>query len=215
MKFDNFPSDSNLCKITFGAYDFNNAWITYDLADIAYANKMIEHKDQTLSFQGLTSPFELQIFQVQPFLTSFKTKASNSKFSQTGFAIFLKREEMGSLHSTLYIPTATYAIFVHASYMMHHDAIPGRIGLIVTMFLMSSNVYIGVEAPKRRGFSYIETWIIGSQIPIILALIEFGLILGIQKYSEKCLDFRRMDLFSLVTSLLFYASFNFYYWNTV
>ena len=215
MDFSGFPLDSHKCNITFGAYDFNDAWIRYELAIVANLNKMIEKEGQTLSVTGTTSPFHIQISQLKPFATNFKTKMSNSNYSQTGIQMSLKRKAVGSLYSTLYIPTATYATFVHASYMMHQDAIPGRIGLIVTMFLMASNVYIGIEAPSRRGFSYTETWIIGSQVPIVLALVEFGLILGIQKYTKRCYDFSQLDLYSLITSLVFYATFNLYYWSVI
>ena len=43
-------------------------------------------------------------------------------------------------------------------------------GMIVTLYLISTNVYNSVEAPKIRGFSYIETWMIGTQIPILVSI---------------------------------------------
>ena len=47
-------------------------------------------------------------------------------------------------------------------------------GMIVTLYLISENVYNSVEAPRNRGFSYIEIWMLGSQFPILLALFEYG-----------------------------------------
>ena len=218
MDFTSFPLDSHECNVTFGAYDFNVEAIKYEATNVAYLTNMITRQGQTLLVTGSTSPYKVAITQIQPFSMAFRTKSSlESKFSQTGFKINLKRKGIGSLTSTLYIPTATFAIFVHISYLMHHkDAIPGRTGLIVTMFLMSSNVYIGVNAPTRRGFSYVEAWIIGSQIPLVLALLEFGLILGIQKYSKEIdIDFKKVDFFSLITSLSFYIVFNACYWAVI
>ena len=49
--------------------------------------------------------------------------------------------------------------------------------MIVTLYLISANVYNSVDAPKGRGFSYIELWMIGSQCPILLALCEYGFVL--------------------------------------
>ena len=43
--------------------------------------------------------------------------------------------------------------------------------MIVTLYLISANVYNSVEGPKSRGFSYIEFWMIGTQAPILLALV--------------------------------------------
>ena len=41
--------------------------------------------------------------------------------------------------------------------------VPGRMGLLVTLHLISSNVYNSLNAPQKRGFSYIEVWMIGAQ----------------------------------------------------
>ena len=57
-------------------------------------------------------------------------------------------------------------------------------GLLVTLFLISSNVYNSVNAPDKRGFSYIETWMIGAQGVILFSLLEYGLVLGWKKYSS-------------------------------
>ena len=65
-----------------------------------------------------------------------------------------------------------------------HIKVPGRMGMIVTLYLISANVYNSVEANKNRGFSYIEVWMIGTQIPILLALCEYGFILYLKKVSK-------------------------------
>ena len=103
-------------------------------------------------------------------------------------------------------------MFSLKSFLIKPDAIPGRIGLIVTLFLISSNVYISVDAPTDRGFSYIEIWIIGSQFPIIFALFEYGCILAAMKYGQFQSDFSRVDLHSMIFSAVFYGFFNVYYW---
>ena len=93
-------------------------------------------------------------------------------------------------------------------------------GMILTLYLISANVYSSIEVPKERGFSYIEVWMIGTQFPILLALCEYGLILCWKKITKKpgnqndieskekldekikCLDFATM-IFSLVSFIVF------------
>ena len=58
-------------------------------------------------------------------------------------------------------------------------------GMIVTLYLISANVYNAVDAPLTRGFSYIEVWILGTQAPILLALFEYGFILHLKKVAKK------------------------------
>lgn len=57
--------------------------------------------------------------------------------------------------------------------------------MIVTLYLISANVYNAVEAPQGRGFSYTEVWILGTQFPILLALCEYGFVLYLKKIEEK------------------------------
>ena len=57
--------------------------------------------------------------------------------------------------------------------------------MILTLYLISSNVYNAVDAPNGRGFSNIEIWMLGAQFPILLALFEYGFVLYLKKNDEK------------------------------
>ena len=58
-------------------------------------------------------------------------------------------------------------------------------GMIMTLFLISANVYNSVEAPGDSGFSYIEIWMVGTQFPILLALCQYGCVLYMKKVDKK------------------------------
>ena len=58
-------------------------------------------------------------------------------------------------------------------------------GMIVTLYLISANVYNSVEAPGDSGFSYIEIWMVGTQFPILLALFQYGFVLYLKKIDKK------------------------------
>ena len=57
--------------------------------------------------------------------------------------------------------------------------------MIVTLYLISAIVYNAVDAPRARGFSNIEVWMLGAQFPILLALFEYGFVLYLKKYANK------------------------------
>ena len=42
-----------------------------------------------------------------------------------------------------------------------------------------------MKAPSGRGFSYIEIWLLGIQIPIILAIVEYGILLTMKRMQKK------------------------------
>ena len=58
-------------------------------------------------------------------------------------------------------------------------------GMILTLFLISANVYNSVEAPDDSGFSYIDIWMVGTQFPILLALCQYGFVLCLKKVDKK------------------------------
>ena len=57
--------------------------------------------------------------------------------------------------------------------------------MIVTLYLISAVVYNAVDAPRDRGFSNIEVWMLGAQFPILLALCEYGFVLYLKKYPNQ------------------------------
>ena len=57
--------------------------------------------------------------------------------------------------------------------------------MIVTLYLISANVYNAVDAPRSRGFSNIEVWMLGAQFPIMLALCEYGFVLYLKRHEHK------------------------------
>ena len=62
--------------------------------------------------------------------------------------------------------------------------VPGRMGLLVTLKLINSNVYMTINnAPHERGFSQIEVWMIGVEGVILLALMEYGFLLAWKRYN--------------------------------
>ena len=91
-------------------------------------------------------------------------------------------------------------------------------GLLVTLHLISSNVYGSLNAPLNRGFSYIEVWVLGMQGTILLAIMEYGFILLCMRFQERKITeekFRTLDLITFILSIIFFVGFNIYYWYTI
>ena len=64
-------------------------------------------------------------------------------------------------------------------------------GMVITLCLISFNVYNSVNGPPARGFSYIELWMVGMEMPIILALLEYSMILGMGRWFGKTKKYRK------------------------
>ena len=105
-------------------------------------------------------------------------------------------------------------------------------GLLVTLFLISSNVYNSVNAPINRGFSYIELWVLGTQGIIMLAIIEYGFVLSLRRFNKRFAiqtdseskhnnarafddKIKMLDLVTFVMSIFLFAYFNILYWLVI
>ena len=89
--------------------------------------------------------------------------------------------------------------------------------MIVTLYLISANVYNSVDAPQSRGFSYIEYWMLITIFPIALALEEYGWILLLKRIdmkSEKGL-IKKIDFTTMTVSLILFLIFAALYWIIV
>ena len=110
---------------------------------------------------------------------------------------------------------------------------------MITLDLIATNTYNSVKAPPGRGFSYVEIWLLGVQIPILLAIVEYGILLTMKRVNKKktepnkiqvlyngsqttirerkVLDVEKigkiMDLWTFIISLSFIIIFNIVYWS--
>ena len=79
--------------------------------------------------------------------------------------------------------------------------------MLVTLYLMLINSHNSVEAPSGRGFSNIEIWFIGIQVPIAFGIIEYGIVLAMKRFS-KISDYEvKMDISAFIFSSLFFLVF--------
>ena len=93
---------------------------------------------------------------------------------------------------------------------------PGRAGLLITIYLITENVYGSTEAPPDRGLSYIEIWTIGIQFPMLLALLEYSYIIALKRFNKKKPNLteiaKNIDIITLIISITFFFFFNIFYW---
>ena len=93
-------------------------------------------------------------------------------------------------------------------------------GLLITLCLINFNIYGSVSstlAPPKRGFSYIEVWMVGVMVTIIFAILEYLAILAFKrKNGFSNLDeheiTKRIDSISLIMSFRVFILFNVIYW---
>ena len=193
MNFANFPFDQQNCEWTYRSKDL--------LSTEVILKTPILYVTQSQSYTQYRSPgndviklnnhgglqFDASIQAKDSILVPLLDGDDNITFSYSGvdFSFVRSANEINKLLISYYFPSGAFAILSLFSFFINPLVVPGRMGMLVTIFLVVTTTYNGVKAPPGRGFSYIELWYIGVQIPILFALLDYGIILAINKYVNK------------------------------
>ena len=181
MDFNKYPYDTQNCIIGMSNSIGRSNLVTLNPPKI-YPREQFDENGTHL----LVSNDHLQFDMTFKSLPSTTTQEFNSKYSLAQFEITLTRKSTSSsrLVTSYFGPTLIFSILSLVSFCVKHEQVPGRIGLLITLCLITINTFNSVDAPSKRGISFIEIWMIGIMVPIILATIEYGTLLFISKYQE-------------------------------
>ena len=209
IKFTSYPFDSHQCELFFYAPDFAIHRLEFSTAVLAKDEWNVENPD-VIEYHAL--PFRITAKSVDP----FPFVMSGYNYSNSGILLGFKRNNFGALLSGYFVPTGLYSLASILSFAIAKEQVPGRLGMIVTLLLISANTYNALDAPSDRGVSYIEIWMIGTILPILLALLEFGLLLTLDKIGyDKKMRMKLWDLLAAILVLIFHLVFQLYFWTTV
>lgn len=189
MNFADFPFDQQFCEWSYRGYEHGKSELILT-APLFFSNEgstgsTINYLpvNQSIKFSSSGLPFDVEM--LAPKSTTIHLFDASEIYSLVSMKINLKRDarEFNKLLISYYLPSGSFAIMSAFSFFIMPEVVPGRMGMLVTIFLVETAIYGSVEAPPLRGFTYIELWYIGVQIPIIFAIIEYGITLAALKYS--------------------------------
>ena len=216
MKFSSYPFDSHNCTMKLLNEIGKANYVLLKQPDVFYEgsseNYIYEGNPERLKFhtniKSLPSTFKI----IQRSKAEF-----NLNYSQANIEILLERKRWSSLITEYYFPTFTYSVLALISYFISIDSVPGRMGLLVTLYLIAINNYVSTTAPSTRGISYFDIWFIGCLFPLVFSILEYGMLLAITKYYKgqiygKYLDTLVIDKIAFVFSLVYIILFNIFYW---
>lgn len=214
MQFNEFPFDTQICHMNF--YNLNG---NIDL--VVINGPHVDFNPDSPNFNGNLEKHEFDVAFKEMKATKFCGEDQDKEYcrSQGNIKIILTRKirEIQKFATSYYAPTFVFCTLATFSYLIPIETVPGRMGLLLTLYLISSNTFISVDAPKNRGFTYLDIWIFGNQLPIIIAILEYGILLAISKYSNgivfgKQVNAKQVDLICFTLTLIFMGLFDVTYW---
>ena len=218
MNFEYFPFDRQACTFVLRPTDLMSSDVIMKTPLLyttdSYTRRLVKEPVLQLDSNGLQYDVTLTVMESKT-VPYDDTSGFGFSFAHIHFSFVRKGDKINKLLISFYFPSGAFAILSLFSFFIKPNLVPGRMSMLVTIFLVVTTIYGTVEAPASRGFSYIEKWYIGVQIPILFALLEYGVILAIIKYNKKPTkkstdkDLSMDDAFKIADLIAFCCSFTF------
>lgn len=200
--FGHFPFDTHSCDFVYGS-------VGPSIVSLILKGPLITIEPGLSITNNLA--FDVNIEPLKPFYLF--EKGYNKSYN--GLRIHLERAHRSKIMSSFYGLTLVFSILSLVSFAINADAVPGRLGLLVTLCLINTNIYGTLETPNE-GFGFVEIWMLGVMSPIFIAIIEYGIILSMKKYSCRKTRFDLeilADRWTCAASTVLFILFNIAYWS--
>jgi len=75
---------------------------------------------------------------------------------------------------TYYLPSGLFVVVSWISFLVNPECIPGRMSLLITIFLVLINIYntIQTNSPQAEALTAMEAWLIACIVFVFACLIE-------------------------------------------
>ena len=213
MNFQSFPFDSHQCIF------YLKNWIGSIRRVILTPPILVTNDEdgnnlevEEITLQGGKYEFNIKTLPI----SVFKDGGDTGSMAQVEINFKRTSASQNQVFGGYYVQTATFATLSLLSYFIEQSVVPGRMGMVITLFLIQVNTYNSVEAPPGRGFSSIDIWSFGMQIPILVAILEYGTVLSMKKFLTKEGNneniLKHVDLLTFIASAFYLIVFNLCYW---
>lgn len=172
MNFDDYPLDAHACQFQVGSYYDTRDTVTcrahfvYDMERQRSLQHLIEIEDLPKKFQTVDIP--------------------SGVYSACGFQVKLQRLQMQFVVQ-VYLPSAMFVIVSWVSFLVKPEVVPGRMAMLVTLFLVLINIFNSVreQAPISSSLNAVDLYLVICIFFVFAALIEYAVILLLLKKRRK------------------------------
>jgi len=177
MLFDSFPLDTQICKFQVGSYSYEMSRMKFGVSTLGYI--------QSSGSQSIILDYKISINELKLRDQIFDAGALGN-FSLAGFEMTLERHVMSYI-ITYYLPSGLFVVVSWISFLIPPDIVPGRMSLLITLFLVLVNIFNNVttNSPKAEGLTAIEIWMLACILFVFGALIEYAVILFKKQKEQK------------------------------
>lgn len=172
MMFDDYPLDAHTCQFQVGSY--------YDTEKtVKCSSTYVYDESRQRSLQHFIEFEPLPDRDKSVFLPS-------GTYAACGFQVKLVRKTMQYLVQ-VYLPSGMFVLVSWVSFLIKPEVVPGRMALLVTLFLVLINIFNSVRerAPISSKLNAIDLYLVVCIFLVFGALMEYAAILLLLKKRRK------------------------------
>ena len=168
MTFDSYPLDSHSCPFQIGSY-----YGTMKTVTCSSYYEFDENRQRSLQ----------HFIDILPLGEEHKVVSLPSgKYAACGFSVKLDRMRMQNIIQ-VYLPSTMFVMVSWVSFLIKPEVVPGRMALLITLFLVLTNIFNGVKAsaPVSKRLNAIDLYLVVCIFLVFAALVEYAVILFMHK----------------------------------
>jgi len=172
MMFDDYPLDAHTCQFQVGSYYDTNKTVKCS-STYVYDESRQRSLQHFIEFESLP---EKDLSVVLP----------SGAYAACGFQIRLVRKTMQYLVQ-VYLPSCMFVVVSWVSFLIKPEVVPGRMALLVTLFLVLINIFNSVRerAPISSRLNAVDFYLVICIFLVFTALLEYAVILLLLKKQRK------------------------------
>lgn len=172
MMFDDYPLDAHTCQFQVGSYYDTNKIVTCTSSyvhDIS-RQRSLQHYIQ---FENLPEKDQSVVLP-------------SGTYAACGFQVQLQRKQMQYLIQ-VYLPSCMFVVVSWVSFLIKPEVVPGRMALLVTLFLVLINIFNSVRerAPISSRLNAVDLYLVVCIFWVFGALMEYAVILLLLKKRRR------------------------------
>merc|ERR1711899_582400 len=172
MNFDDYPLDAHTCQFQVGSYYDTNKTVGC-VSSYVYDESRQRSLQHYIKFYNLTAEYKTVILP-------------SGSYAACGFQLQLVRKTMQFLVQ-VYLPSGMFVVVSWVSFLIKPEVVPGRMALLVTLFLVLINIFNSVRerAPISSRLNAVDFYLVICIFLVFTALLEYAVILLLLKKQRK------------------------------
>ncbi|TRY78074.1 hypothetical protein TCAL_09458 [Tigriopus californicus] len=171
MSFEHFPMDEQTCKFALSSLSSPEELMHFEF-DVSTSQQNNRLQMYELNIKPFTDPSDLR----------WEYPAAN--YSICGFHVKMRR--ISSTYILIYYVPCTGMVLVSwISFLVDPNIVPGRTALLVTIFLVLTTIFSGIQrdTPRSQGLTALGQYALVCLTFVFLAMLEFATLLFLERFS--------------------------------